>query len=284
MVNGNQAQPYYAAPDEFLQQGDIFRVAVVGPAADEKARIFRTPDGRHGSAVFEENCDARVFSQASLCQTLRSLVGRTDLHTEPFRLTPDGQGEMVVVYARLFRYFIITSHTCDISGKDHRALPWTTIVPVLTLAEICRNERLPFKSQDGPMTIEDFLSLTQDCAGLGQLDEMNYSAGVRQVVTKLMNAGLKGKILQDVQKVRNWLNQYHERGFLFSLPPNPQYKLPEGCVDFSAVFTVPTGKIEALKSYRIARVIEPFRGDFAKKFADRFARSTLPKPMKPDDL
>ena len=121
----NSKGQFYTNPDEFLQQGDIFRIDIVAPIADTQTRIFRSIDGRHGSVVFEENCEGKIFEK----DELKALLGNsplTDLHTQPFWRTSDGQEEMVVVYAQLFQYFIIATQTCDVSGRDKKPLPCMT--------------------------------------------------------------------------------------------------------------------------------------------------------------
>jgi len=278
----SKAKAYYSEPDEFLQQGDIYRVSLVGPAADTDARILRSHDGRHGSVVFEENCEARVFGVGSLRQVLDGLPSRSQFHTEPFAITDDGQGELVVVYARLFRYFVVASHTCDVSGKDKNSLPWAIILPVFTLAEMCRTERRKFKSQQTPMTVEAFLALSDFGSELSALSEAEFPRAARKAVKAWIESGLTGKILKDAEHVRNYLNQYHAPGFLFSLPANEALGLPESCVDFSAAFTVPVAKLSAIGGCRIARIEEPYRSSFSRRFADLFSRPTLPVPMTPD--
>ena len=111
------ADTFYLPPGPQLEQGDIFRTELVAPAADRRQRIFRAADGRHGSVVFEEECEGRVFARSDLESLLRQ-SSANELRTRPFVQTPDGHDEMVVVYARLLRYFVIATQTCDISGEE----------------------------------------------------------------------------------------------------------------------------------------------------------------------
>jgi hypothetical protein len=274
---------YYDRPEPHLQQGDVFRLNLVGPSADEEARVFRSEDGRHGSVVFEKGCQGRVFGLRELQTLLDATVPRADLHTAPFQLTRDGQGEMVIVYARLFRYFIIATHTCDISGIDKkRPLPWATILPVFTLAETCRNERFPLKSLRETSSIQDFLTQKTELASelVGAL-ELGYADRIRGIVRSWIKSGLTGDLLKDAQWIQNYLMNYHTKGILFSLPGDEDFSLPESYVDFSAAFTVATTKLEALKDCRFVRVAEPYRMAFGKAFADLISRPTLPAAMRP---
>ena len=36
---------FYSSVDAFIQQGDIFRVDLVAPLADQNVRLFRSADG-----------------------------------------------------------------------------------------------------------------------------------------------------------------------------------------------------------------------------------------------
>jgi len=275
--------PFYATPEDYLQQGDIFKVRIIGPAADEEPRIFRAKDGRHGSAVFAEACEARVFGVSGLEEVLASVKSRTGLHTEPFSLTEDGQGEMVVVYARLFRYFAIASHTCDVSGKDDSASEWTVILPVFTLAETCRSTKLPLRSRKDPITIEEFLESTlPDPSELRNASEIEYADVAKRVAQQAAESrGLVGKSLDDAKRIANFLNQYYRKQIMFVLPGDRSFALPESYIDFSAAFTVPTAKLLSIKGNRFVRIADPYRSDFSSKFASLFSRPTLPVPMRP---
>ena len=273
---------YYTGPGEALEQGDIFRVDLVGPAADEVQRIFRTRDGRHGSVVFEENCDATVFTRGEL-EALLETASRTPLHTDPFHRTQDGQEEMVVVFSRLFRYFMIATQTCDICGIDKAAVEWATILPVIPLADFCKNELLPFTSIDKPITIHEFVR--KQCEEDGRLDtagDIEYARVLRDIVQSLVGSVLNKRVKQDVGYVRNYLRDYYKKIYMFLLPADPKFQLPESYVDFTSAFTVPTSKLLAIRTVRFAKINDPYRIDFAQKFGAFFARVALPKPMRPE--
>jgi hypothetical protein len=69
--------------------------------------------------------------------------------------------------------------------------------------------------------------------------------------------------------------------FIFSLPADASFGLPESYVDFTSAFTVPTSKLLALKDSRFAKIADPYRIDFAQKFGSFFSRVALPKQMQP---
>lgn len=280
MSRGNN-DSYYARPAEALEQGDMFHLELVAPAADEVQRIFRAKDGRHGSVVFEENCDALVFNRLDL-DTLLESVSVTPLHTKPFRKTPDGHEEMVVVYSRLLRYFIIATQTCDICGIDKAPFEWATILPVITLADFCSSEPLPFLSTHQTITIHEFVSAyCEESNALEGATDMEYAAIVRQMVAGLAESGYPKKVRKDAKYLKKYLQEYFDRMYMFLLPADPNFELPESYVDFTSAFTVPTGKLLAIKDSRFAKITDPYRVSFAQKFGTFFARVALPRPMRP---
>jgi len=277
---------FYTAPDDFLQQGDIFELAVVGPEADLKDRIFRSKDGRHGSVVFEENCDATVFDAQDLADLLVE-VPRTRLHTDPFQKTQDGQHEMVVAFARRFRYFVIASQTCDVAGQDNKApLPYVVVLPGITLAEICQNDPLPLgsaKNQAQMTTIHEFVTrranIDEVCPGNNPHD---YPSAVRGLVADMAKGQVPKAEKEQLGQIRNYLSNYFKPLCVSSLPPGRRFGIPEGLVDFTAVYTVPTEKLAAVRDRRVARIGDPYRDQFAQKFGYFFSRIATLVPMQPD--
>ena len=264
------------------QQGDIFRVDVVAPAADEVQRIFRARDGRHGSVVFEENCDGRVFDRTEL-DALLGASTKTNLHTQPFQRTPEGQEEMVVVFSRLFRFFVIATETCDISGKEKAQHVWATILPVITLADLCKTEQLPFSSTADLLTIHEFLLRHfPENKNLASKGDMDYAPFVRDALKScIQSAGIK-KVRKDLSQVKNYLSSYHKKLYMYPLRASSEFELPESYVDFTSAFTVHTAKLLAIRRLRFVTIADPYRIDFAQKFGQFFARVALPEPMKPD--
>ncbi len=176
---------FYTYPQDHLQQGDIFRVQIVAPDADQTQRIFRSRDGRHGSIVFDERCEARIFSRTELEDLLANTV-RTVLHTDPFRKTPDASEEMVVVFARLMRYFVLVSNTCDISGLDGEPTLHATILRVRTLYALCMEDAFEFPNTKENMPIHDFIvKHNPDGAhNLQGIYELNYATILKQTLKK----------------------------------------------------------------------------------------------------
>ncbi len=276
-------KPFYGPCEPYLQQGDIFGLPIVAPEADHRQRIFRARDGRHGSVVFKDNCEATVFAPDDL-EGLLAKVDRTPLHTDPFASTEDGYEEMVVVFARLFRYFVLVSQTCDVSGVDHDPKPFACILPSTTLAEMCRRECLPFKGEDQPTTIHDYVAkhLGTDESCLSD-DPYEYPPALRAIVKARGREGLSRTHKENLGKIRKFLNEYDRPGFLFPLPPDSGSGVPESCVDFCAVYTVPTQKLVRVKDLRVATIADPYRHDFGQKFGAFYARVATPEPMRPDE-
>lgn len=68
--------------------------------------------------------------------------------------------------------------------------------------------------------------------------------------------------------------------YLYYVAPDEEYGVPECFVDFCRVYTVSTDLIEDLKDNRLAVIDSPYREEFARKFADYYARIATPHPMR----
>lgn len=271
----------YAPVTDFLQQGDIFCQKVVTPVVDTEKRIFRTTDGKHGSVVFSDGVSAKVFEESELVETLIR-CNRTPLHTDPFCLTEDGIPEMVVVHSTLTSYFIIATQTCDICGVDRKQLPTAIILPVFTVPDICRNQRLPFQSMaNREMSIEKFLEQNAGATHLrSEADPFKYPDLLRDLITAWKP---DKKFEQDRGRLRNYLGKLHEKGWMYFLKQSEDFQVPESYVDFSVAYTVPTAKLVELKESRIARLSDNIRNHFSREFADMLSRIALPAPIKPEN-
>ncbi|HEU5125094.1 MAG TPA: hypothetical protein VFW05_13645 [Verrucomicrobiae bacterium] len=271
----------YLPVKNFIQQGDIFCQEVVTPVVDAQKRIFRAADGRHGSVVFADGASAHVFEENELRGSLNSCA-RSALHTDPFVPTSDGHPELVVVHATLTSYFIVVSQTCDICGVDKPALLTTIILPIITVRDICRFQRLPFPSMNNQeVTIEEFIEANSNVADLRkQVDAFSYPQTVRKVFAS-WNPATKA-LEQDRNKVRNYLDGVHKKGWMHFLKQDDKFQVPESYVDFSVALTVPTEKLVAMKHTRIACIADPYRMKFAQEFSNRLSRVAVPIPSKPD--
>lgn len=286
---------WYCKPADFLEQGDVFGLDVVAPFADFTQRLFRTEDGRHGSAVFEEGVPATVFSRTELENTLR-ISTRTRLHTAPFGVTEDDQCEMVVVHAMLVRYFVIASQTCDVSGIDAEPLSHVLVVPIRTLVETCQSERLPFYAGDpgspfvGQTHPTEDLTIHEYLVDRCKKDELlkhtapaDYGAALRLVVEDWMpTKGTTEK--QNAGLIKSFINNQFKLGHVDYLPDAPKFDVPEGIVDFSMIFTASRQLLVAQKEKRLARIADPYRDAFSRRLADQISRIATPRPKKPDKL
>ena len=150
--------PAYCPVSEYLQQGDIFKVRIVTPFSDRKERLFRTFDGRHGSLVFSSEVAGTVFERSDLELCLNRATARDPWHTDPFQIAPDGQEELVVTFAKVVELFVIATQTCDISGQEKHAASHAIILPVKTLSDLCRFDRVPFNGRTEPASMEEYLT------------------------------------------------------------------------------------------------------------------------------
>jgi hypothetical protein len=281
MEKTSEASVLYHPLKDFIQQGDIFCQEVVTPVVDAQKRIFRAADGRHGSVVFADGASARVFEENELRKSLNSCV-RSPLHTDPFVPTPDGHPELVVVHATLTSYFVVVSQTCDVCGVDKPALLTTIILPIITVRDICRFQRLPFPSMNNlEVTIEEFIEANANVANLRkEVDAFSYPQILRDIFTT-WNPATKALEL-DRNKVRNYLDGVHKKGWMYFLKQDDNFQMPESYVDFSVALTVPTQKLVGMRPARIACIADPYRMKFAQEFAIRLSRVAVPVPSKPD--
>lgn len=270
----------YVAVTDFLQQGDIFRQDVVTPVVDTQKRIFRTEDGRHGSVVFSDGVNGKVFDEEDLKKQLDSCA-RTPLHTNPFEFTQDNHPELVVVHAHLTSYFVLATQTCDVSGVDKPAFPTAIILPVVTVRDVCRFQRLPFPSLDDQiMSIEDFFEANADAKNLRlESDPFHYPELIRTILAEWQPP--TKRIEECRNRIRNFLSGMHKKDWMHFLQQGGEFQVPESYVDFSVAYTVPTRCLNDLKCSRIARIADPYRDQFAQAFAHTLARIAVPSPMKP---
>jgi hypothetical protein len=272
--------PFYIPCTEFLQQGDIFRVGIVTPLADGQQRIFRSVDGRHGSVVFAEGTDGRVFDRTDLEQTLDGVASRTPLHTRPFRPTPDGQPELAVVFAGFSEHFVIATQTCDVSGHDRKEFPYAMILRARTLMEICQTDQIDLQGRTQSITIEDYLVERAGDATIASVADSNrYSEALKQLLETWNPSENADKANQRL--ILKFLNKIRRTaGHIYYLPPDGGFHLPELIVDFCATYTIATRQLTSFAPRRVARIGDPYRDHFARAFSDRISRIAIPQPAE----
>lgn len=268
---------FYSSVDAFIQQGDIFRVDLVAPLADQNVRLFRSADGRHGSVVFEEGGNGRVFAPDDLKSVLQGNQSLTGLHTSPFEATHDGQLEMVVTFANFVQFFVVVSQTCDVSGVDKEPFPVAMILRAKTLYDICRTDRLPLRG--GALeTIHEFLLKETSDFALASASVTDYSQTLRNC---LLNWAPDTNTLRETRgRIGNFLDKAMKGGsYLYYLADDRERGIPEMCVDFSCAFTVMTQQLLDLQQRRVGRIANPYRDQFAQEFGNRIGRVAVPKPV-----
>jgi hypothetical protein len=275
-MDQGDSSPYSPVVD-YLQQGDIFRLDVVTPVADTQKRLFRAQDGRHGSVVLEQDIPGHLFDEETLCQVL-SQCDRTPLHTAPFVTTESGWHELVVVQADMTTHFLIASQTCDICGVEKPLVPAAIILPIQTIRQICRNIALPIDQPSPDITIEKYLAVQTGDTAIGcTADDFAYPEQIRTILARWTPT--TNRLQKSQNTIRNFLNNYGKKGWLYPLRSDAGYNVPESVVDFSVAYTVPTKRLQDLKGSRVAQLAEPYRSQFVQAFANRFSRVAVPKPM-----
>jgi hypothetical protein len=281
----NPAAPeFYHDVDDYLQQGDLFRVNVVTPYADREQRIFRGSDGRHGSVVFAEAVGGTVFGLDDLLSTLSATSAKTELHTQPFCCTFDGQHELVVVFGDLAEYFLIITQTCDVSGHDKAQVPYAMILPARTIINICRTDRVPLEGEGAPRSIEEYLSSHADGSELLSVTEpIAYFAVLRRILDEWKPKEKNSTTNRG--RIRNFINKQMDGAkHVFYLRPDEARGIPDLFVEFSGAYTVDIVLLVAMSARRVARIGVPYREDFARAFADRISRIAVPALAKPTQI
>lgn len=278
---------FYGHPEEFLQQGDLFRVDVVAPVVDRVQRLFRSHDGRHASAVFADGAEGALFDREGL-ETLLSEIDRQPLHTEPFEETDDGQMEFVVVQASLLRYFVLASQTCDISGMDGPSNPVAVILPVITLRDLCTTERFPFltsrKGVYDKLTINEYLLRHSGVEEFSEhQDPADYGAALRIVISE-WNPPKNTPQKRNLGLIKSFVQNQAKKGWLHWLSDDPSFGVPDACVDLSRIFTVATDQLQELSHARIASLRGPYRDQFSQVLGNHLSRIATPKPIGPPGL
>jgi hypothetical protein len=279
------ASPFLTDSEEYLAQGDIFRLELVMPIPDTRKRIFRTFDGRHGALALTAG-SGRVFSESDLLQTLEDLPPEERL--PPLQRTPDGDPELVVVSADLFQHFIVVSQTCDISGQDSPARSACVVARVMTIAGCCRTENMPV-SYRSPTTsevcIEEKTMVELLAEKLGEQvkreseNDLTFPDYLRKILDEWKPKDLDAQIRN---KVRNMLNNVVEnrRLDIYYIRADTTRGMPDSFVEFSYLYTVNTDLLVEHKGSRIATLNSPYREEFAQRFAHYYMRIATPVPHR----
>lgn len=269
-----------------LAQGDIFRLRLVAPLADDEIRIFRTASGEHGGAVFDGE-SGQVYSYDDLLAALDRLP--SDRRLLPFSRTRDGLQEMVVVYADLLDYFVVASQTCDVSGVDGSPKHFGCIVPFIPLATYLARERLPIGLKDNGgqdisrwTTIAGYLEATRRVDFRTARDDPFALPGVVRKVLADWNPA-KGPAEKAVRgQIKSALDAAvsNSKAYTYYLPPAPEREVPEGFLDFCRLHTLAVDDLRGMMPARIAAIAAPYREEFAQKLALYLSRIATPAPLK----
>jgi hypothetical protein len=284
MAETEASTAFYSDVTDFLQQGDLFKVNIVVPFADQSQRLFRATDGRHGSVVFAETVTGTVYESDDLRAVLAQIPNRTPLHTEPFQSTPDGQRELVLVFGGLAEFFLIATQTCDVSAHDKPPHPYAIILTAKTIINICRFDRVPFQGEQTSQTIEDYLvSATKSDALRRVTDPNEYFSTLKKEVSNWKPQGHDATV--NCGRIKNFIRkQTGGAQHVHFLPADSVRGIPDLFVEFSGAYTVDTSLLVALSGRRIARIAVPYREQFAKAFADRIARIAVHPTPKPPSI
>lgn len=279
--------------EDYLSQGDIFRIDLVAPMADIDISIFRTVDGRHTDNIDPDGVKGRIFNYEELLSLIETLP--PDQRLFPFQRTSNEKYEKVLVSADLLKYFIVISQTCDISGVDHPAKPICTIAPIITIAQHCQNRvSIPYKDQKNNqetlliVSIPDYMSDKFDHSFKDRLsDDFTFPEYIRENLDnwskKAKNGSSEQKLLSGLKNSLNTI-MGNKRLDIYYIAPDKENKVPESYIDFCRLYTITMVLMESLKDKRIAMLKSPYREEFAKKFADYYARIATPSPMRGEPI
>lgn len=231
-----------------------------------------------------QGIDAEIIHESDLLDKLKS-APQGGLYTKPFRPTPDGQPELVIVSANLVRHFTIITQSCDVCGVDKKNVPGVAVIlPICTLMEMCKYDPIPIGPKDSLTTIEDLLAEHDDRFNcLSECDnDLEYGILLRDELEKWQPP--KGLPKETKGRIKNRINSLPSAAHFFTLPHSTDYCLPEAYVNFSQSFTVPIAKLLEMKHRRLCRIADPYRDSFAEKYANRYFRIATPKPMLPGKI
>ncbi len=275
-------EQYYDSTDEYLEQGDIFRVDLVTPIASTHQRIFRAADGRHGSEVFSRKVPAKVFSRPAL-ESLLATIEQTPNYPNPFAAGPNTPNEMVVVESCLCRYFILATQTCDICGRPggRKARPSGTVFPILTVANWCKTTPV-LEHFGNTYTIHDFMTLcTDQGVPLVKSEEVDYASSLRIILDDWYRSGIPKDLKSTVGQITTFLDSYWKKGYVHRLKDDVRHEVPESYVDFTAPYTILRQHLLGLRGNRIARLASEPRHAFVHAMTQFYARPALSQPVEP---
>jgi hypothetical protein len=270
--------------ENYLSQGDIFKIDLVAPMADTEKLIYRTVDGQHINNILPDGTNGRIF----IYEELLSLI---ETFSSEQRFFPFQQTERVIVSANLLRYFIVLSQTCDISGVDHPAKPNCAIAPILTIAQHCQNKvsikyKDPKTNQENSLTVNipDYMNEKIDSSFKDKSsDDFAFPNYLRENLDnwskKLKNESPEHKLINGLKNSLNMIIE-NKKLEIYYLAQDQENGVPESYIDFCRVYTIQTVLIEKLKDKRIATLKSPYREQFARKFAEYYARIATPYPMR----
>ncbi len=280
----------YSSVTPHLAQGDIFSLHLVAPLADDEIRILRTKAGLHGANVFAGD-PGHIFDYGHLIETISKLP--PDKQFQPFHNQGGLPLEKVVVFGDLVEYFMVASQTCDVSGVDSKPKIFAAIVPVVPLAAFLSRQRIPIGLEKGDIedeskwtTIVDYLEmqLKVDVSDMRD-DSFALPAKIRELL-KDWNPKKNTPEKQIRGKIRGILNEVvkPQKKYLYYLPANSAYGVPEGFVDFTRLYSVVTEKLQKLTPRRVCTLVTPYREEFASKLGSYLSRIATPAPLTPPDI
>ena len=209
---------------------------------------------------------------------------------------------MVIADAALAKYFVIASQTCDISGVDHVQKPVCVVAPIVTIAQFFLSEDVGAKEGRGEAgrRILDYLNLklredpnvckntdiTSRDLYEDVLNDFNFVDYIRSVLTiwkppknsaeKDFRSRLKGFLAAIVE---------NRKLFTYYLPKrevrsDSRKRIPEGYIDYTRLYSVPTSHLEEGKDARSATIISPYKEQFAQRMSTYYSRIATPSPVK----
>lgn len=276
----------YSVPLAYLQQGDVFRIPTVVPFADTDIRLLRGADGTHGAQLLRSvnDADFEVLTDVELATKLAAVPRRTDWQVSAFASPPSNEHELVVVPARLSLMFVVASQSCDISGHDKKAKGDCVILPVRSLADLCRTELLPFQigKQQVSSTIEDLLVDRVKDDWLRSQSDLEYDTAIRLVVDEWTPVSSDDKTLKG--RIKNVINTEQSRGYLFWLKESTRPPMPTCAIDSTAMYTIPVSLLTSRLESRLSSIAPVYREQFARWVAERLGRVGTLEPISPDKM
>lgn len=258
----------------YLQQGDIFKLKLVGTHSVADPRIVRRADGK--KITFERTPTVPV-SEFPI----------------KMGLLPEKSQEYLKTRFLTMRYFVIASQNCDISGLDRPANKNCVILPYVSYPNMFRERVFPYRKQKkggGDEVLEiNVRQFIKERLWTGSSNDFEICAEDdfkwMDLVQNLLKTEVSNKDDNEIRKrLKNMANAdwLKNKGIAYQINGNKTLSVPPGYIDLENVFSIETGELLTNINERLGALKDLHREAFGQSFGARFSRVATPvvEPVK----